>query len=117
VDAFTGDAIPVHLLTREAFDLYFRHLKEHGILAVHITNRYLELAPVVLAAADARHASALFIRNRADAARYVYDATWVLVASTPLPLSGMRWAALPFPSHPKPRLWTDDYSNLFQVLR
>jgi hypothetical protein len=117
VDAFTGDAIPVHLLTREAFDLYFRHLKEHGILAVHITNRYLELAPVVLAAADARHGSALFIRNRAEATRYVYDATWVLVASTPLPLSGMRWAALPFPSHPKPRLWTDDYSNLFQVLR
>ncbi len=47
IDAFTSDAIPVHLLTREAFALYFRHLKPAGILAVHVSNRYLDLVPVV----------------------------------------------------------------------
>ncbi len=47
VDAFTSDAIPVHLLTREAFQLYFRHLNRTGILAVHVSNRYLDLEPVV----------------------------------------------------------------------
>ncbi len=47
IDAFTSDAIPVHLLTREAFALYFRHLKPTGILAVHVSNRYLDLVPVV----------------------------------------------------------------------
>ena len=53
VDAFSGDAIPVHLLTRQAFALYWRHLKPDGVLAVHVSNRYLSLAPgVALAAAE-----------------------------------------------------------------
>jgi len=47
VDAFSGDAIPVHLLTREAMDLYFRHLRPDGLLAVHISNRHLDLLPVL----------------------------------------------------------------------
>ncbi len=51
IDAFSGDAIPVHLLTREAFRIYWRHLKPDGVLAVHISNRYLNLAPVVMLAA------------------------------------------------------------------
>ena len=53
VDAFSGDSIPVHLLTREAFELYFRELKPDGLLAVHISNNYLNLEPVVRAAAAA----------------------------------------------------------------
>ncbi len=52
MDAFSGDAIPVHLLTKEAFGLYFRHLKPDGILAVHTSNTYLQLAPVVKQLAD-----------------------------------------------------------------
>ena len=51
VDAFSGDAIPVHLLTREAFQLYFRHLKPHGLLAIHVTNRLLDLPPLIEAEA------------------------------------------------------------------
>ena len=55
IDAFAGDAIPVHLLTREAFDIYWRHLKPDGVLAVHISNQYLNLAPIVSLDAKARH--------------------------------------------------------------
>jgi hypothetical protein len=51
LDAFSGDAIPIHLLTREAFDLYWKHLKSDGILAIHISNAYLDLKPVVNALA------------------------------------------------------------------
>ena len=47
VDAFTSDAIPIHLLTREAYQIYLRHLKPDGILIFHISNRYLDLEPVV----------------------------------------------------------------------
>ena len=53
LDAFSGDSIPVHLLTRQAFEVYFRHLRPGGIVAVHVTNRYLDLAPVVDALAAA----------------------------------------------------------------
>src|SRR5262249_51887740 len=53
VDAFSSDAIPVHLLTREAFELYFRHLKSSGVLAVHVSNKHLDLPPVVKLAAVA----------------------------------------------------------------
>jgi SAM-dependent methyltransferase len=52
LDAFAGDSVPVHLLTREAFEIYFRHLKPDGIIAVHVTNRYLSLAPVVQKVAE-----------------------------------------------------------------
>src|SRR5207249_4326026 len=52
VDAFTGDAIPIHLLTKEAFQLYWRHLKPNGVLAVHVTNTYVKLAPIVARAAE-----------------------------------------------------------------
>src|SRR5213078_3014628 len=53
MDAFSGDSVPVHLITREAFEIYFRHLKPGGILAVNITNRYLNLEPVMERAANA----------------------------------------------------------------
>jgi spermidine synthase len=67
VDAFTSDVIPVHLLTREAFRLYFLHLKKSGVLAVHVSSRYLDLAPVVhLAAAESmgKHATLVEISRR-----------------------------------------------------
>ena len=51
LDAFSGDSIPTHLLTREAFDVYLRHIAAHGVIAVHITNNYLYLAPVMRAVA------------------------------------------------------------------
>ncbi|HZT33616.1 MAG TPA: fused MFS/spermidine synthase [Bryobacteraceae bacterium] len=117
LDAFTGDAIPMHLLTREAFRLYFRHLKPDGVLAVHITNRYLDLAPVVQALARDGGKDAMLIRNLADQSHYVYDSSWVLVSANEPFLERLRWASVAIPPRPRLRPWTDDYSNLLQVLR
>ena len=79
VDAFSGDAIPVHLLTRESFELYFRHLKPEGLLAIHVSNKFLDLEPVVKAAARELGVKTTTIVNDADPKNEVYTATWVLV--------------------------------------
>jgi hypothetical protein len=119
VDAFSGDAIPVHLLTKEAFALYFRHLKPGGILAVHTSNTYLNLAPVVkLLAEDAHYASQLVV-SEDDPQRMLSSADWVLVTrnqqflNNPETFAGNESIAVP----PHLRLWTDDYNNLFDILR
>lgn len=111
VDAFSGDSIPIHLLTKEAFALYFRHLKPEGILAVHVTNKYLNLAPVVKALADAFQKQARLVQSPAETDRQIYQAEWVLVAG--------QWSGpgRPMTSDGRTRVWTDDYSNLFRVLR
>ena len=117
VDAFSGDSIPIHLLTREAFALYFRHLKSDGVLAVHVSNKHLNLEPVVKLSAAAVDRDARAIDTE-DEANEVFGADWVLVTSAPgffdQPL--MR-AAVPIPPAPRVRLWTDDYSNLFTILK
>jgi SAM-dependent methyltransferase len=119
VDAFSGDAIPVHLLTREAFAVYFRHLKPDGILAIHVSNTYLNLAPVVeLLAEDADYATRLISSDDDDAA-LISAADWVLVTrnqeflNVPETFEGSRNIAVPA----NVRLWTDDYNNVFEVLR
>ena len=107
VDAFSGDSVPVHLLTKQAFETYFRHLRPGGIVAVHVTNKYLDLASVVEAAAAALGKRALFVHSPADGPSGVHEADWSLVSD------GSPAARLPR----KARLWTDDYSNLFQILK
>jgi spermidine synthase len=80
VDAFSSDAIPVHLLTEEAMQLYFRHLRPDGVLAVHISNRYLDLQPVVEGEAQALGKLTRTIdTDEDDPAVDVFSATWVLV--------------------------------------
>jgi spermidine synthase len=83
VDAFSGDAIPVHLLTRESFALYWRHLKPDGILAVHVSNKYLALGPVVALAAAEDGKQAMMFSNPADDNTEVAASDWVLVSSRP----------------------------------
>jgi len=122
VDAFSGDAIPVHLITREALAVYLRHVKPEGIVAFHVSNRFLELIPVVARLAREEGAHAVLVsddpeeedmsrRSRSD---------WVLVSRSP--------AALEHPEivdgggaaardRPEWRTWTDDYSNLIQILK
>jgi len=117
VDAFSGDSIPTHLLTREAFALYFSSLKPDGALAVHISNRYLDLAPVVAGLAENAGLPARLIRSAADPSRYTYDATWGVVTANTRLLEQLTPVSDPLLSRPGLRLWTDDYSNLFQVLR
>ncbi len=79
VDAFSGDAIPVHLLTQEAFALYLRHLKPDGILAIHTSNTYLDLNPVVQLLADDARYPARLITNSDDHRKLIDASDWVLV--------------------------------------
>ncbi len=119
VDAFSGDAIPVHLLTREAYALYWRHLKPDGVLAVHVSNRYLSLGPGVALAAAETGKQAMLVSIDADDEKEIAASDWVLVSSRKgffdqpeikgadtkiTPISGLR-------------TWTDDYSNLYKILR
>ncbi len=119
VDAFSSDSIPVHLLTAEAFEVYFRHLKPGGILAVHISNRYLDLKPVLKEAATRFGKSARLVDDESDADRGTYGTTWVLFADAPdvfarEPLEG---AADPLETDRSIRVWTDDYSDLYGILK
>jgi spermidine synthase len=104
IDAFSGDAIPVHLLTREAFELYRRHLAPGGILAIHISNQYLDLAPVVASLAP----GARLVESSKDEAHDIATASWVLIGplnvGQSIPLSSLR-------------PWTDDYNNLLKILK
>jgi hypothetical protein len=120
IDAFSGDSIPVHLLTREAFELYFRHLKPDGVIAVHISNQYLHLAPVVEGAADWLGKEAVEVNREIDDSKGVYASAWVLVGSRSgfLAESAIEKAGQILPANgSKAQLWTDNYSSLWRVLR
>jgi SAM-dependent methyltransferase len=118
VDAFSSDAIPVHLLTREAMDLYFRHMKPDGILVVHISNRYLNLQPVLAGEIKEIGKNGRVVDTEDDDTQDLFGATWVLIRS---PAFGFSESILSSSSDlakaRKIRLWTDDYSNLFQILK
>ena len=119
VDAFSGDAIPVHLLTTEAFALYLRHLKPAGILAIHVSNQYLDLAPVVHQIASVYGYQALLIHTTRDEERLLSSATWVLATQNRefLERPEIADASHSIPPRSGLRLWTDDYSNLLQVVK
>ena len=117
LDAFADDAIPMHLLTKEAFEAYFGHLREGGVLAVHITNRYLDLSPLVAALAGVLGKELVLVHNPDDPGQRIEAADWAV-------LSGNRDALrelAPFRRQPgRARtvpVWTDESSNLFQVLK
>ncbi len=125
VDAFGSDAIPLHLLTREALDVYLAHLQENGILAVHISNRYVDLEPVLanLAAAaqpplECRIQKDLSL-NAAETSAGKKPSEWIVLARHGPDLESLApWARWPR-AQPRPDLgiWTDDFSNLVSVLR
>jgi spermidine synthase len=117
VDAFSGDAIPVHLLTKQALELYFRHLKPTGILAFHITNAYLDLAPAVEALSRELGKHALYITNFPDEDRKIITSIWALVSSQTITSSDITRVAWKPAPRPDLRAWTDDYNNLLQVLK
>jgi hypothetical protein len=119
IDAFTGDAIPVHLLTTQALDLYRRHLQPNGIIAFHVSNRFLDLPPVVQQLADHAGLKTAFISNEDDAQLDVDSSDWVLVTANETFLSEPSVAsarqAITIP--PALHRWTDDYNSLLPVLR
>jgi SAM-dependent methyltransferase len=119
VDAFSGDAIPVHLLTAEALQLYRRHLRPDGILAFHISNKYLDLAPVIQAAAQNAGLPAVLISSPDDDYTGGYTADWVLITANHefLSLPAVKDAAEEIEPRPGFRLWTDDYSSLLPLLK
>ncbi len=112
VDAFRGDAIPLHLLTREAMEIYTRELRgPDSVVAFHISNWYLDLAPVVVGLGDSQQMSSVAVSTG--------GARWIFLSRNPasLALPKMKEFATPVPLSRAPLLWTDDYSNLLQVLR
>jgi hypothetical protein len=117
VDAFTGDAIPAHLLTRECLQLYFAHLAPGGRLMLHVSNRYLDLRPLVLGLAHDAGREAIVTDSRpTDAAELA--ATWAAIAPPGSFSAGeraMAAASRPLPSGPEV-VWTDEYSALFRLL-
>ncbi|MDE3168141.1 MAG: fused MFS/spermidine synthase, partial [Acidobacteriota bacterium] len=115
IDAFSGDSIPTHLLTREAFALYFARLAPAGILAVHITNHYVDLEGVVRAAADDSRRTALRIASPGDSELGTRAAVWILIAANPAAIEQLQPAASALTA--RPRLWTDEYSDILRVLR
>jgi len=119
VDAFSGDAIPVHLLTREAYKIYWQHLRPDGVLAVHVSNLYLSLAPGVALAAAADGKQAMVINYEGDDAREETGSEWVLVTSRKgfFDRDEIKAVATKIDPIPGLREWTDDYSNLYRILR
>jgi len=112
LDAFSSDSIPVHLLTNEAIEIYLGHLRDsHSVLAVHVTNRFIDLTSVLRASADSHHLAASQVRSP--------NSTWILLSEDPqmLQLLGLVEKSTPVPHTHAPVMWTDDYSNLFQVIR
>lgn len=117
LDAFSGDAVPVHLLTTEAFDTYWKHVNpEHGLIAIHVSSRHINLMPVIEGIAAHYKAPML--------ARFVYagypylDNLWVILARQPqdLEVSGLVANPPPLPTDVPPRVWTDDYSDIIRLL-
>ena len=120
VDAFSSDSIPVHLLTIEAFQLYFRHLKPNGVLAVHVSNKYLDLKPVVDRAAEALGKARIVIDTDDDEEiPSIFGSTWVLVSADRdfFRKPEIKLAGTTSTAGKDQRMWTDDYSNLFRILK
>jgi SAM-dependent methyltransferase len=120
VDAFNSDSIPVHLLTIEAFRVYQRHLKPEGVLAIDIANRYLDLKPVIARAASEMGWNAVAVEDDGNEEDYYSASTWVLLSpsATVFKHASFRGPNIkPVAKEEKFRAWTDDYSNLFQIVK
>jgi hypothetical protein len=119
VDAFSGDAIPLHLLTTQALELYLRHLTPTGILAFHVSNQYLDLAPELALLARNAHLEVRNVSTGSFDARGEFRASWVLMTNDPTFFNQPEVASFAdqIPVKPTLRRWTDDYSSLLPILQ
>lgn len=118
VDAFSGDLIPTHLMTAEAFDLYRQHIKNHGVLALHISNRHLSLMPVVLGHSLALNMQIMLFETKGG--RNEHDAQWVILTNNSKLLDSPKLSAsqtLIMDGRYEEVVWTDDYSSLLPILK
>jgi hypothetical protein len=121
MDAFSSDAVPIHLVSREAIEMYFSKMTEDGIVIVHISNRYLDLQPVLARLKEELDLAGLVQSSWPDTSVDQFATTWVLLARNPHAfdelLRDRRWLEETLESSPTIDLWTDDFSNLWSVRR
>lgn len=118
LDAFSSDSVPIHLLTREGLKVYLAHLKTDGVLVFNISNRHLDLQPVLAQLAQHLGMQSVFIESAGDGPALT-SSKWVLITDNQAFLSHPQVASRSKPVDDyggRIRLWTDDYSNLFQIL-
>jgi hypothetical protein len=119
LDTFSSDSIPVHLVTKEATALYLEHLAPDGIIAAHITNLHLDLQPVFWRLADYYDLHMVRVEYEGDDDGG-YESHWILLARDPalLDIPALQERAIDLSGYSTDlKLWTDDYSNLFQILK
>ena len=114
MDAFSSDSVPAHLITSEAFTAYERHLKPDAILAIHVSNRFLDLAPVIHELAQKHGFHGVIVYETGDT---VSD--WILLSKSKATLDHpkIKEVAVALPTKPGIKAWTDDFHNIVQVLR
>lgn len=120
LDAFSSDSIPIHLLTREAFEVYLAHLAPGGVIAAHISNRHVDLQPVLRQVAQTFELKAAVLYIPASETEPATSASlWVLLTREAafLDQPAIAAQAQSWDGVPSVRLWTDDYSNLVQMLK
>lgn len=124
LDAFSGDAVPAHLLTKEAFEVYDRHLSDNGVICAHITNSYLNLYPVMLGLAREGGWQHVRVITPPSSERAIYYAEWVIFTRDASLLEALRAATANSESvearskdADEELLWTDEFSNLFRILQ
>lgn len=131
MDAFASDSVPVHLLTREAFQVYFDKLEEDGMVVVNIANRYLDFEPVLSNLARSENWRILIQRGQVVPGQDKYGTSWVVISRNGKALDRLAGTSQPFETNdngewveswqegtPNPRLgvWTDNYSNIVKIL-
>ena len=116
IDAFSSDSIPIHLLTDECFDVYQNHLKEDGILLFHVSNRFIDLKPVLFAAAKAKGLSATYIvRNSTDP--HDLESLWILMSNAKVAgQDRIGEQAIEYELPENALRWTDDFASLAPVI-
>jgi len=118
IDAFSGDSIPVHLLTKESFELYLDHLQQDGVLAIHISNSHLDLAPLIRGLADSFNKTSTYYKTSASYPGQ-HEAEWILINKNQTAMAfDFSTEADPWPASAQETIiWTDNYSNLLSVIK
>jgi hypothetical protein len=121
LDAFSGDSVPAHLLTKEAFGVYDRHLNTNGIIAVHASNVYLDLEPLLVNLGRELGYRVAVVETRPDPGQWwIWHSVWILLSRSAEALAApaiREGTRPPEPNCERVLVWTDDFTSVFQVLR